>query len=101
MKKFLVALMIALSPFLALAKIVGKSTGESGSVLLTDEKCAKDLEKGFKLIVINHKAEKLDEGCWLKHEGVVYFVSDILGNGGVPEDAFDWFVKDSTRSPNT
>ena len=99
LKAILLALCVALTPTLALSKVVGKSTGTQGSVLLTDEPCQKG--PGLRLIVIDNAAKKLDEGCWVKGNGQVGLYAEILGAMALPEDAFDWFEKDSTRNPNT
>ncbi len=96
MKKILALIILSVCALAAQAKIVAKSTGQVGSVLLMDEKC-EGLEKGQKLVVISHKAVKLGEGCWLKVAGDIYLVSPQLGQAVVPEDSFEWVANETTR----
>jgi hypothetical protein len=97
MKKILIALILALVSTLGFAKIIAKSTGSVGSILLMDEKCTEG-PGGQQLVVIDLAAKKLGDGCWVKIDEIVYLMSPQLGNAVVPAEAFSWVEKETTRS---
>jgi hypothetical protein len=95
--KYIFASLLAVLALAGEAKIVGKSTGSAGSILLQDDPC-EELPTAFKFTIISPAAKPMHFGCWILVDDVVYVSSPTLGNGSFPADGFEWFKKTTTRS---
>lgn len=88
MKKLLAIFLCLFLAFPVNAKIVAKSQGTQGSILLTDDKC--EGTPFFKLEARNHKNEVVITGCWFLHKTTVVALGDEGQVGTFELDVFDW-----------
>jgi hypothetical protein len=95
--KYIFASLLAVWALAGEAKIVGKSMGAKGAILLQDDPCD-EMPSAFKMTVIDLAAKPIHFGCWILNDGIVYLASPTMGQGAFPADGFEWFKKTTTRS---
>lgn len=88
MKALILALCVTFLPMGVYAKIVGKTDGPKGSLLLSDDKCTNS--PFYKWTAVDLKAKPMFSGCWFAHGNTVIFLADDGQVMTLEADSLDW-----------
>ncbi len=89
MNKLLIALTIAVSPFLAFAKPVAKIEEGNKRMVLHDTKCQLHPTGFHAIYTADGKSQK---ACWIEKDDIVYLLFEDGDRGVLPQEALTWLT---------